>query len=260
MSVEVDEQIATLKSLSDSLNRTNSLRKKSRKQGEEDPSSISPSTLIDLISAVKLANNLLTVLSNCESLQTKVTSSSSRLDALESKIGSLQTIRNEERNNFDADQPSTKVDYLENEIRKLQIKCNRDEIKSRELNLIIFGLEPTEDLHQEDPVNTVTHLFRSKLGINIPIEAAWRIGKGRDGKPPLMKIKLKQVSDRKKIFSNVKSLAGSNISIGDDLSYEERVERRKQLPKFKELRAEGKKVVMRGCRIFLDGKPLGPLP
>lgn len=144
-------------------------------------------------------------------------------------------------------QQAERIRYLEKKTELLEHKLEGIEVKQRDKNLVIFGLEkppPNENL-----IDKAERFLHVKLNLNIQVEAATFLG----NRGPLL-IELANKKDKFVIFKNCNKLRGSKISIQNDYTATTREKRKAILPTFKKLRGEGKAVSLRGAQIFLNGK------
>ena len=132
---------------------------------------------------------------------------------------------------------------------KDQLQSIEDERKKN--NLIIHGIPKTAVGNTENSMVIATEFLTTKLQLNIQLKEARRLGKSDNA--PLL-ICLQEERDKYTIFKNCNKLKNSGISVKEDLSKTTRLERRRQLETFKELRAAGNKVYFRGPNLIVNGK------
>jgi hypothetical protein len=113
------------------------------------------------------------------------------------------------------------VKVLREENSLLHRRISQLERYTRRKNVVIFGVP--DDVPAEGALAT---LATGKLSLERvpPIAAAYRIGKGAERRPILVKLCSQQ--DKELIMSNVGKLRGTKISINDDLTPEEQAVRR----------------------------------
>uniref|UniRef100_A0A8D9ARK6 Uncharacterized protein n=1 Tax=Cacopsylla melanoneura TaxID=428564 RepID=A0A8D9ARK6_9HEMI len=106
---------------------------------------------------------------------------------------------------------ATENKMLKNRVDELEQYGRRNSVR-------IFGL-PEEP--NENAVNTVMKVVKDKLGIQIiksNIDACHRVGKGTGQKPRAIICKFTSRLIRDDVFFSKKKLAGSNVSIKEDLT------------------------------------------
>jgi len=171
------------------------------------------------------------------------------LDLLKSQVAEQQKLVKDLKTQT-KDAPSGVV------FRKIREQYQRDEDKRRSHNIVIHGIEVTEEEASEGCERKAENLFQIQLGIKdpIPMNAAFRLGTSE--KAPIL-VKLKDIRDKGRIFAHCSKLKDvtPRISIQEDLSEDTRHERRRQLDDYKRLKLEGRNPIFRGPRIFVDGKP-----
>jgi len=133
-------------------------------------------------------------------------------------------------------------------VRDIRERQQRIEDERRSQNLVIHGLERG----RTTGVQAAEQFFVEQLNIQPPFEDAMWLGRG-DTAP--LRVKLRNIRDKIKIMKHLNKLRGTNISVRDDLSYETRQERRRQLETFKQLRRDGQKPEFRGPVLYVKGQP-----
>ena len=129
---------------------------------------------------------------------------------------------------------------LERERDKLQRKCN----------IIIGNLEesgnPTEDREK------VIEILQGKLNVEFSPLDMRRVGKKTEGKARIILVKFKTEQEKIQLLKKASALIirGSKLYLAEDLSIDERKERRIQVEEMKRARKEGKRAYIR----FSDGK------
>ena len=127
---------------------------------------------------------------------------------------------------------------LERERDKLQRKCN----------IIIGNLEesgnPTEDREK------VIEILQGKLNAEFSPLDMRRVGKKTEGKARIILVKFKTEQEKIQLLKKASALRGSKLYLAEDLSIDERKERRIQVEEMKRARKEGKRAYIR----FSDGK------
>jgi hypothetical protein len=114
-------------------------------------------------------------------------------------------------------------EQLSNKVAELETRLDVQEKKQRKRNIVLFGAPADAKVY-----DYLEGLFKEKLQINSPlfdtVENAFRIGRA-EGKPPIL---IQFVSERRKmdVMRQVHLLKGTRISLSDDLTPNERIQRR----------------------------------
>ena len=123
----------------------------------------------------------------------------------------------------------------------------------RKNNVVLHGLDPS----MQDCVSQAEEFFLQHLKLKLPIQHAYRLGSttttGTVKKIPLLVV-FPSLHHKLELFKNCNLLAGTPFSIQDDLSAEERRERSRKLELYKSYKSQKKKVVFRGCDLYVDGQ------
>ena len=127
---------------------------------------------------------------------------------------------------------------------------------SRKFNLRFIGVQVQQrDAGQEDCVMIIGDLIKDLLGFNADIENAHRTGKQVEGKPRHIIAKFIRRPDRFKVLKLKHLFKDKNITVSEDLVFEDLQMRRKLIPFATEAYTQGKKVrFVNGCDLFIDGK------
>lgn len=121
---------------------------------------------------------------------------------------------------------------------ELDHKCNK-----RALNLIIFGLKEEVD---DDTLAIGQTELHNRLQIETTcLTEARRLGKVTENNGRLIQIKVSSIDHKYDIHNKTSSLKGTRIFINEDLISKDQVELRKEVPKVKEARKEGKWEIIR---------------
>ena len=127
---------------------------------------------------------------------------------------------------------------LERERDKLQHKCN----------IIIGNLEESGNLAEDQ--EKVMGILQGKLNVECSPLDMRRVGKKTEGKARIMLVKMKSEQEKIHLLKKAIALKGSNLYLAEDLTIDERKERRLQVEEMKRARQEGKRAYIR----FSDGK------
>jgi len=140
-----------------------------------------------------------------------------KLEELEVKVNSL----------------TTKQACMEKERDRLQRKCNVI------IGNLVEGGSASEDKKK------VSELLQDKLEADIiPLDVR-RIGKKVEGKVRITLVKLRSEVDKIQLLKKANALKGSKLYLAEDLTIDERKERRRQVEEMKKARADGKRAFIR---------------
>jgi hypothetical protein len=145
------------------------------------------------------------------------------------------------------------------QIRRLTDQMTKEDSLKRMSNLVVSGLEPfiPQGGSKERCMETAAELINSKLGLDVEIREAKRLGKPReDGTAAPLLIVLNNPRDRGTVFKNCNKLRGTRIRVQEDLPVETRMARRRLIPAFHVSRWKGKRVRWEGEQLFVDGRIL----
>lgn len=187
--------------------------------------------------------DLYTLLNNVnDNLSTKIDNIKKEVDTLNKKLDQKIEVVED------------RIEALETENRNLKKKLNETEKILKKRNIILKGLAESES---EDIVEKVIDLSKNKLGINLKIEdisECFRLGTPTQNKARPILLVLVSGIKKSELVSQRRLLKGSNIYISDDLSLEERKEKRLLGEKLKEARAQNKKAFIKGNKLLVDGE------
>lgn len=122
----------------------------------------------------------------------------------------------------------------------------------RKNNIVIHGL----DNSKQDCITQAENFFQTHLKLKLPVQQAYRLGSSTTDRNAPLLVVFPSLHNKLIVFKHCKLLAGSKFSIQDDLTSEERSERNRKLPIFKNYRAQKKKVTFRGSDLYVDGNLL----
>ncbi|KAI5725046.1 hypothetical protein M8J77_010309 [Diaphorina citri] len=148
----------------------------------------------------------------------------------------------------DGKETKIKIDQLET-----RIKMQDKEMIRR--NLIIYGLEETEQENLRDLKNKLDWIFNHKMELNIAaheLDQFFRMGKKIQGKSRPVLVKMVSGWRKHEILYNASKLAGTKVFIDSDLTKEEQVERKEMIEIMNIFRQKGDHAVVRGCKLFVN--------
>ena len=123
----------------------------------------------------------------------------------------------------------------------------------RDNNLIIYGLAMQEEYGLTTD-EVLRRFFAITLRIHIEFRKAIRIGTYYGERPTAILVNLISRVDKSKIYSKSHLLKGTGVTIQDDLTEEQREERRRKMPIRNQLKNSGRKVFFRGEFLYCDGR------
>ena len=127
------------------------------------------------------------------------------------------------------------------ELKNFKKKVEMEESRARRNNIVIHGLEVTNGSVNE----SVNELMDKKLKVKVQLKSTKCLGNPAKGAVPIL-VSFPDMEQKLIVFRNCHLLRGERISITDDLTDDERKQRKKPLPVLKAMKAEGKKVRFRG--------------
>lgn len=142
-----------------------------------------------------------------------------------------------------------KVCRLEDENKLLKTKLLNAERKLKKNGVIIFGLE----VENSDPIKAVKEIVNKKLNVslnNSDINNCYQI-KNTGGQPIFLE--LLSYLKKSEIFGAVKKLKGTGVSFTDDLTLEDRQERKQLLHHAKLAKERNLSVKIRKNKFIING-------
>lgn len=132
-------------------------------------------------------------------------------------------------------QLTAKVDKIDTQVTALTSSVNHLFKINREKNIIVYGLAEKQRETYKDRISLISDLA-TKLNLeDIDYDRTYRLGKSTNANRPLL-IRLTRSRDKLEIMASKRNLKDSGISITDDLSPEERQERKILMAKKKEIK------------------------
>lgn len=169
----------------------------------------------------------------------------------------LEKIENAiETYNNSNDMIQTTISRLEKQLKNKEKLIEKLDMKTRERNLLIFGVTENKN---ENVEQTVIKLMGEELKINLSandIEGAIRIGRSAEtGKSRPIFVELNSKKIKKAIFMNSKALKGTNIFLEHDFP-KEMVETRKALrTHLRKAKQEGNRAFLSNEKLIINGTP-----
>ena len=171
----------------------------------------------------------------------------------------VNQIQNIEKMQSNIAKNATDIAMLQDENVQLKQKLERYESYSRRDNLVVCGLEETED---EDVESVTQQFFQQLLKEDyqpIPVVRSHRLGSrsnagnGKQTGRPFI-IRFQSYSDRTKIWNKRQALQGTNLWLKEDFPVGIEQNRKRLYPILKEARSKGMKASLSADRLRIDGK------
>ncbi|CAN7941763.1 unnamed protein product, partial [Ixodes hexagonus] len=164
----------------------------------------------------------------------------SRLDAIEDKLKEIDSVKAASL------EQDSKIEKLENTICTLVDKMDDLENRNRRNNLLIFGLDETENENSNSLEARVSKtIFEDILHVSTSgVERIHRLGSQTPGKARPVILRLLDFRDKLAILKNCSKLRGTNISINEDFSKRVQVIRKKLLDCTKDNKRAGDRVAL----------------
>lgn len=146
-----------------------------------------------------------------------------------------------------------KIKELEHINKQLFKELELAKREERKNNIIIFGVKEDEG---ENIYNKVTNLLKTKVSTNVSkseISVCYRFGKNSENKHRPIAVKFVTLHKKQEIFSNCHHLKGSDISISNDLTKEEREAQKVLRKHLKEARDQGLDAKIKKNLLYIDG-------
>lgn len=144
-----------------------------------------------------------------------------------------------------------KTENITTEVNSLSKKYNNLEKTNRQNNIIIYNA----NFQTGDLTDFTVNLINYYLGLRISSDSVnniYLLGKKQENPPILVKF-ISNLTKRK-IFNSCSKLKGSDITISEDLSQEEREERKTLVQYLKEAKAVNLKSHIKGSRLYVNSK------
>jgi len=165
-------------------------------------------------------------------------------DAMKERIDKL-----EEEN----ERKTEEITELRDFIFKLGNRVEIMDRKQREKNILIYGIPSKKD-RELSAKKLVNQFIQETLELSVRAQEARILENPDTDAPPTILVELYSVTDKHTIFKNCNKLAGSSISVQDDLTPLEKKLRKDLVPEMKKLRKEGKKASIHRAELYVDGK------
>jgi hypothetical protein len=149
------------------------------------------------------------------------------------------------------------VNCLQVQSMELELECGQVTTKRNDKsnNIVIHGLHHI-DSNAVQIQEAVCSFLETELLLAPQMLKVIPLGRATKDKPVPYLVQLNSKKDKGLVFSNCYRLNGKNISIMDELTKEQMLSRRMQLPRLIQLKQEGNKVYFKGDKLYLNGKPI----
>ncbi|CAG9822172.1 unnamed protein product [Phaedon cochleariae] len=177
-----------------------------------------------------------------------------------STAGTLRPIQDVQLENYNQQEVEKRV-AIEEKYQELAVKYEQLEKSQRKNNIVIFGLDFSEDKNTVDTsfdkkrklLNFTIEKLNQSLGINLSasdINDIFTIGKQDKDRPIILKFC--SFYKKQEVLSNCKKLKGTNIRISIELNYQERLKNREWTNLLIKARTKYTKVYIRRGKFFVD--------
>ena len=186
-----------------------------------------------------------------ESLRLSQARIESKLDKIliETEASNIRVTQLETQNSHLTQQVQT----LTEEIHSMKKKSIDLENRSRETNLLFYGLKTNPTTKPDECWDIVTDFLKKDLNLsNVFIDRAHILGKAHN--PPII-AKLPRSHDRQLIFSKAHMLRDTNISIAQDYAWETREARRELIQYRKSHATNGEKTQLKKDTLYIQNVP-----
>ena len=158
------------------------------------------------------------------------------------------------KNQHTEDSHQKKLIQLQSQVDSLtaqQMDMKREKEKEkRKCNILLGNVEESESESIQEIKEKIVSIFKDKLQVDLRPTHISRLGKPMTNKRRLVLVKLQCLDDKLRV------LRGSEIYIMDDLSKNEREERKKLVDIMRKARSDGKRAFIRNSdgKLIIDGK------
>ena len=146
------------------------------------------------------------------------------------------------------------IKKLQSQVQSLSLKQSQlekeKEREKRKCNVLLGNLPESDDEKEDELREKVTAILSDHLKLTLQPTHILRVGKRSSSKSRLVLVKLKSLKDKLEVLKSAKWLQQTDIFIMEDLSKDDREQRKKLVAAMKKARREGKRAFIR----FSDGK------
>jgi hypothetical protein len=174
-----------------------------------------------------------------------------RIAAMDTAFEKFQNIVLITKPSSDSSPISPQNQVCDYDVNILLTKVSSINRELRANNVVIHGIR--QDTGKETH-NQALEFLKHKLNLRIqPLESK-RLGKSTPEHTAPLLLKFQSRLEKLQLLKRCYLLKGTHISVQDDLCEEDRAERKRKLPNFKELKALNRNVHFRGPDLFVDNK------
>lgn len=193
------------------------------------------------------------------SLQTGLNTLSEKSRIIEEKTSDIEKAM--EFENAEIEELKKKDKENEDKTKELEDKLLYLEVYNRRENLRFFGI-PESTTGEENTFEVMTNFLKEELELknaeDIEFQRAHRIGKKKTGEVRPVIVRFLRFPERELVFRKVRELEGdTDVKVYSDLPKEISERRKKQWPKLKKAREEGKIAFFskpEPDKLFIDGQ------
>lgn len=147
-------------------------------------------------------------------------------------------------------QQADQIAALEKRLAALEDSEEQNEQRRRALNLVVEGLN-VENKTKEESMACVQELLTTKLGVSCKASDVIRIRSAAEQRTKLI-VRFNNQADKQTTLANCRKLKNHpGVKIWEDLTPRQQAKKKQQMPRFRELRQEGKIAYFRGDKLFV---------
>lgn len=184
-------------------------------------------------------------------LQSTNTNLSTKIDSVKQNC-----VKIDEKLSKELQEAQEQIRFLESENLSLRQKLRSIERKSLKYNLIVYGLAETGRNNNLDTRKQIEALFLDKLEIDLDpydIRNCYRLGQNTEKTRPIL-VEFLSNFTRSVILRNRTKLKGTKIFIQEDLTFEDRQERKILVEKLKEAKEKNIPAILKGNKLVIEGR------
>lgn len=183
-------------------------------------------------------------------INTVNTNLTQKVDNIEKDITDLALRINKEVNDIKSHVDKLKI---ENAVLRNRLKTTERQIKRN--NLVIYGIVEEDDETQENVLESFVVLLNEKLQVNLctkDFTNCYRLGRKSNRSRPIL-VTLMSNFHKQLILRQRAQLKGTSVFINEDLTIEDRNERKVLIEALKGARAKNQNASLRGRKLMIDG-------
>ena len=193
-----------------------------------------------------ISREIQTVTTEVRELRSSIEFSQKDIDEIKNRLDKL------EGNQLEFTSQAHEIETLKSDNLQLQERLEKLELYSRRDNLIITGLQETED---ENPAEVVAEFFSTLVEDTIPIMRCHRLGgKSSSGASPRpMIVRFTSYTDRMTIWGKRFNLKGRDVWLKEDFPDSVEAKRQRLYPILKEAKKAGMKAKLVVDKLVVEG-------